>query len=115
CCPDFRVPDFADNFCSFLIQGNPEPMKVKADALVGFVLCHGLAVLALFPFYFSWTGVVLFAVGANVFGVLGLNVGFHRLLTHRGFSCPLWFEHFLAILGTCSLEFSPALWVAVHR
>jgi fatty-acid desaturase len=50
-----------------------------------------------------------------LFSVLGLNVGFHRLLTHRGFSRPLWLEHTLAILGTQSLQFSPALWVAVNR
>ena len=90
-------------------------MKLKADALVGFILCHGLAVLALFPWFFSWTGVALFFAGILLFGVVGLNVGFHRLLTHRGFTCPLWLEHTLAVLGTCSLEFSPALWVAVHR
>ena len=90
-------------------------MRVKTDALVGFLLCHALAVPAFFPHFFSWAGVLLFAIGVNLFGVLGLNVGFHRLLTHRGFSCPLWFEHLLAILGTCSLEFSPALWVAAHR
>jgi fatty-acid desaturase len=87
-------------------------MKIKADAAFGFVLCHSLAVLALFPWFFSWSGVILFAIAVNVFGVIGLNLGFHRLLTHRGFTCPLWLEHTVAILGTCSLEFSPALWVA---
>lgn len=90
-------------------------MKIKADALFGFVLCHLVAALAVFPYFFSWSGVALLVIGMNLFGVLGLNIGFHRLLTHRGFSCPLWFEHVLAILGTCSLEFSPPLWVAVHR
>jgi len=50
-----------------------------------------------------------------VFGVLGINIGFHRLLTHRSFSCPLWLEHLFAVLGTCALQFSPAFWVAVHR
>jgi fatty-acid desaturase len=74
-----------------------------------------LACLALLPWFFSWTGVTLAAIGMVVFGVLGINVGSHRLLTHRSFSCPLWLEHALAVLGTCSLQFSPAFWVAVHR
>jgi stearoyl-CoA desaturase (delta-9 desaturase) len=87
----------------------------KADALIGFVLCHSLAVLALFPWFFSWTGVTLLVAGILLFGALGINVGFHRLITHRGFACPLWLERTLAVLGTCSLQFSPALWVAVHR
>lgn len=83
--------------------------------MAGFVLCHALALLAVFPYFFSWSGAVLLVVGINMFGVMGLNIGFHRLLTHRSFECPLWFEHTLAFLGTCSLEFSPPLWVAVHR
>jgi fatty-acid desaturase len=90
-------------------------VRIKADALIGFIGCHALALLALLPWFFSWAGVSLFVAGVVVFGVLGLNLGFHRLLTHRGFTCPLWLEHTFAILGTCSLEFSPALWVAVHR
>jgi stearoyl-CoA desaturase (delta-9 desaturase) len=85
------------------------------DTSVGFVLCHSLAALALLPWFFSWTGVLVAVLGMLVFGVLGINVGFHRLLTHRSFSCPLWLEHTLAVLGTCSLQFSPAFWVAVHR
>ena len=89
--------------------------KFKLDALIGFILCHAIAVLAVLPWFFSWTGVVLLFVGILLTGVLGLNVGFHRLLTHRGYTCPLWLEHTLAILGTFSLQFSPPLWVAVHR
>lgn len=90
-------------------------MKFKIDAFMGFMLCHLLAGLAIFPWFFSWTGVLVLFVGAYVFGVLGINIGFHRLLTHRSFSCPLWLEHVFALLGTCCLQFSPAFWVAVHR
>jgi stearoyl-CoA desaturase (delta-9 desaturase) len=90
-------------------------MKLKTDSLVGFIICHVLAALAFVPWFFSWSGVAIFAASIYVFGVLGINVGFHRLLAHRGFSCPLWLEHALAILGTCCLQFSPAFWVAVHR
>ena len=92
-----------------------QEVKLKTDTLIGFILCHSLALLALFPWFFSWTGVALLAAGMYVFGVLGINLGFHRLLAHRSFSCPLWLEHSLAFLGTCCLQFSPAFWVAVHR
>lgn len=90
-------------------------VKLKTDTLVGFVICHLLAALALFPWFFSWTGVALMVAGMYVFGVLGINLGFHRLLAHRSFTCPKWVEHILAILGTCCLQFSPSFWVAVHR
>lgn len=90
-------------------------MKLKTDAFVGFVAIHLLALLAALPWFFSWTGVVLLVCGMYVFGLLGVNIGFHRLITHRGFSCPLWLERTLVILGTCSLQLSPPYWVAIHR
>jgi stearoyl-CoA desaturase (delta-9 desaturase) len=78
-------------------------------------MIHLLALLAFIPWTFSWSGVVLAVLGHLTFGMLGITVGYHRLLTHQGFSCPKWFEHTLAILGICTLQDSPARWVAVHR
>jgi stearoyl-CoA desaturase (delta-9 desaturase) len=76
---------------------------------------HLGALLAFFPWFFSWTGVALLIAGDFVFGVLGINLCYHRLLTHRGFQCSKRFEHFLAVLGFCCLQDSPARWVAIHR
>jgi sn-1 stearoyl-lipid 9-desaturase len=90
-------------------------VRWKTDNLYGFLACHLLAALALFPWFFSWTGVVLLIVGSHLTGAIGINLGYHRLLTHRSFSCPLWLEHALAVLAVCSAQFSPAHWAAVHR
>jgi fatty-acid desaturase len=79
------------------------------------VFVHLVAVLACVPWFFSWTGVVLAVLGCYVFGTLGMNIGYHRLLTHRGFSCPRWMERSLAILGACCMEESPTVWAALHR
>jgi len=76
---------------------------------------HALALLALVPWFFSWTGVVLAIGGCYVFGTLGINLGFHRLLSHRSFKCPLWVEHTMAVLGVCCLEKTPGQFVATHR
>jgi fatty-acid desaturase len=103
------------SFESNIASSAPAMAHLRTDNVVGFLFVHALAALALLPALFSWSGVVMFLIGTYVFGVLGINLGFHRLLTHRSFSCPLWLEHLLAILGTCSLQFSPAFWVAVHR
>jgi fatty-acid desaturase len=81
----------------------------------GVIAVHLLALLAFLPWFFSWTGVILAAVGIYVFGTLGINIGFHRLLTHRSFSCPRWLIRTLALLGTCCVMESPPYWVAVHR
>ncbi len=53
--------------------------------------------------------------GCYFFGTLGINIGYHRLLTHRGFRCPKWLERALVLLGVCNLQEAPAYWVAVHR
>jgi len=90
-------------------------VKRKSDSVYAFLVCHLIAALAFFPWFFSWTGVLLAILGDYVFGVLGINLCYHRLLTHRGFRCPKWLEHTLAILGFCCLQDTPARWVAVHR
>jgi fatty-acid desaturase len=76
---------------------------------------HLVALLALMPWFFSWTGVALVILGLYVFGTLGINLCYHRLLTHRGLVCPKWLEHVFAILAVCCMQDTPARWVAVHR
>lgn len=76
---------------------------------------HVLSLLAFVPWLFSWTGVVLCILGLYVFGTLGINIGFHRLLAHRGFKSPRWFEHVLVTLGVCCLQGTPGRWISNHR
>ncbi len=83
--------------------------------VIGISVFHMLALLAVFPAFFSWTGLVLAILGNYVFGTLGINVFYHRFLTHKGFRCPRWLERSLAVLAVCSFQETPARWVAVHR
>jgi fatty-acid desaturase len=76
---------------------------------------HLLALLAFAPWFFSRTGVALAVIGVYVFGAAGINLCYHRLLSHRSFSCPLWLEHSFAIIAVCCVEDTPARWVATHR
>ncbi len=74
---------------------------------------HALAVLALFHFTWRglWVAVALWWISTS----LGIGIGYHRLLTHRGFRSPKWLEYFLAVCGTLALEGGPIFWVGVHR
>ena len=76
---------------------------------------HVLALAACLPWLFSWTGVVLLVVGTYLYGGLGINIAYHRLLTHRSFKCPLWLERFFVVVALCCMEDAPASWVATHR
>ena len=48
-------------------------------------------------------------------GSLGTGMGYHRLLTHRGYKTPKWTEYFLTVCGTLALQGGPIFWVATHR
>src|SRR5579862_2441747 len=74
---------------------------------------HLGAVAALF--YFSWSRLAVAAVLWILAINFGIGVGYHRLLTHRGFQTPKWVEYFLTFCATLSLEGGPIFWVAVHR
>jgi sn-1 stearoyl-lipid 9-desaturase len=79
------------------------------------VFYHLVALLAFVPGLFSWSGLLVAIAGVYVFGGLGINICYHRLLTHRSFKCPKWLEHGFAVLGLCCMQDTPARWVAVHR
>ena len=98
----------------------PKPATVREksimwDYAISFVVFHAVACLAFFPYFFSWTGVVLAVLGLYVFGTLGINLCFHRLLTHQGFIVPKWLERTFATLGVLCVQDTPAKWVAIHR
>jgi fatty-acid desaturase len=113
------MPQSAADFGS-AIGRLPLPMAVDRHRIVWSYaitvgLYHLIAGLALLPWLFSWTGVALAILGLYVFGSLGINLCYHRLLTHRGLVCPKWLEHGFAILAICCMQDTPARWVAVHR
>lgn len=100
------------------------PLKFNLIYAVTISTVHllGLIALGLFafgleswrPYLFSWTAFAMFLFGIHLFGQ-GITIGYHRLLTHRSFKTPKWLEHFIAILGICSMEDTPARWVTIHR
>ena len=56
---------------------------VDRVAAIWSVGVHLLALLVFVPWFFSWTGVVLLAAGIYLFGMIGINLAYHRLLAHR--------------------------------
>ena len=80
----------------------------------GFMLLFHLGAIAAL-FVFSWKALGLAALLWWVAGSLGIGMGYHRLLTHRGYKTPKWVEYFLTICGTLALEGGPIFWVATHR
>jgi len=96
-------------------EGVNQKSRLLWEYIIPVIVLHLLIPLAFFSYFFSWWGVAWLFVGNYLFTSLGIGAGYHRLLTHRGFKCPKWFEYTLATLGVCSFQDSPGRWVLVHR
>ncbi len=96
-----------------------QPIKILWPYVIGIGGLHLIAALnfipGVFTYLFSWTGLVTMLLGLYVFGTLGINLCYHRVLTHAGCQLPKWLERTFALLGVCCLEDTPARWVAIHR
>lgn len=92
-----------------------KPWVLRWHVIIAIAAIHLAAIPAFFPQFFSWTGVALIPLGIYVFGCIGINLCYHRLLTHKGFIVPKWFERGLAMLAICNLQGTPGSWVSAHR
>jgi stearoyl-CoA desaturase (delta-9 desaturase) len=54
-------------------------------------------------------------LGLYLATTFAIGIGYHRLLTHRGFGCPKWMRRTLAWVGAAALQGGPARWAAIHR
>lgn len=114
-CREFCVNPVAPSASRINFPHGTFPRRVNWRIAPVIIAVHVLSLLIFVPWLFSWSGVLLFFAGHYVFGMLGITLGYHRLLTHRSFRCPKWLEHCFAVLGVCCLQDTPARWVAVHR
>ena len=87
--------------------------KLNWNTLFFVTVFHIGAAIALFTF--SWQNLAAAAILWWVAGSWGIGMGYHRLLTHRGFKSPKWFERFLATCATLALQSGPLAWVTTHR
>ncbi len=87
--------------------------RVHWGNTVNMTILHLGAIAALFMWNWNAFLVALFLYW--VAGSLGIGMGYHRLLTHRGYKVPKVVEYFMAVCGTLALEDGPINWVATHR
>lgn len=92
---------------------NNRAKGINWTTTVWMIIFHAGAVAALFMF--SWKALFVTLFLWWVSGSLGIGMGFHRLLTHRGFKTPRVVEYFLTVCGTLALEGGAINWVVTHR
>src|SRR5215216_2595215 len=90
-----------------------EDRTIRWGTGVFLLISHVAGIAALF--FWSWQAVVSAVILYWVAGSLGIGMGYHRLLTHRGYKVPKPVEYFLVVCGTLALEGGPIQWVTTHR
>jgi fatty-acid desaturase len=86
---------------------------IRWNTTIFMIIFHVASIAALFML--SWKAVPVAILLWWVSGSLGIGVGFHRLLTHRGLKVPKPVEYFLTFCGLLALEGGAINWVVTHR
>jgi len=83
--------------------------------LFGLIVMGTVIALPTYAYFYdySWVDWALFGILYLVSG-LGITVGYHRLITHRSFSCPDWVKRILLVAGGWALQNSALVWARDH-
>jgi stearoyl-CoA desaturase (delta-9 desaturase) len=87
--------------------------RINWENVIILIVFHAGALAALFTF--TWTALIVSLVTLWAAGGVGIGMGYHRLLTHRGYKTPKWVEYFLTLCGALALEGGTIQWVTTHR
>src|ERR1700716_2900388 len=110
---DDDAPDVANE--RLMLPAGVMPFQLNWPYILVIGAYHVAALLAFMPGYFSWSGLIVAMLGTHLCGLFGINLCYHRLLTHRGLKCPKWLEHAMVVIAMSCLQETPARWVAIHR
>jgi fatty-acid desaturase len=87
--------------------------KIKLIQLINHLL---FLIGILYVFLFDQYNYLLISIVTYyVVGIVGINIGYHRLLSHRSFRTYTPIYYLLTIVGAVTAMGSPLAWVAVHR
>ncbi len=90
-----------------------DPIAFPVIAIYHIAACVGL--VGLFTgHFFSWSGLVWCLALWVLFGLFGITLCYHRLLTHQSFKTPRWFKYLLTVLAYMSGQGMAKVWVGKH-
>ena len=100
------------------MQNVVELKQVKSNqiqwvTMTTITIFHIMAIGAIFTF--SWANLLAAVITWWIAGSWGIGMGYHRLLTHRGFKTSKFVEYFLTFCGTLGLQSGSINWVTTHR
>lgn len=87
--------------------------RLQVENIFWITVIH-LGALCAIP-YFSWSAFGVCLLMLFTISPLGINLCYHRLLTHRSLKVPQWLEYTLATIAATTGQGPMFLWVAEHR
>ena len=94
---------------------NSSPYKFNTVPLLFLIGVHIGALMIFLPQAFSWSAVALLFFLHWLTASIGICLGYHRYLTHRGFDLPKWLAYLVTFFGTLACQNGPIKWVGQHR
>ena len=97
------------------VKALTRPCNYGTVVLFAFITLGAMVGLPAFAYFFDYTWVdwamfgLLYTVTA-----MGITVGYHRLISHRSFTCANWVKGCLLIAGGWALENSALKWSSDH-
>lgn len=88
---------------------------LNVPVAAGIVGVHLLAIPALFPQFFTWSGVLICIFLYWLTGWVGITLNYHRQLTHKSFETSNWLRYIFTTIGLLAFQGGPIMWVGNHR
>jgi len=90
-------------------------LKFNKGITAYFAIIHVIALLGFTSFGFSWSAVAVALFMHWLTASIGICLGYHRYLTHRGMDLPKWLAHFVVLCGALACQNGPIKWASQHR
>jgi stearoyl-CoA desaturase (delta-9 desaturase) len=94
-------------------DNGPATRALLAVGVLGPIVALAIAVAGLWQRAVSPVDLALLA-GMYFATALGITIGFHRFLTHRGFRAPTWLKFLLLVLGSMAMQGPALTWASTH-
>jgi stearoyl-CoA desaturase (Delta-9 desaturase) len=94
-------------------DNGPVARAIFTVAVLGPLVAVVAAIVQLWQRAVVGTDLALLA-GMYFIVAMGVTIGYHRYLTHRGFRAPAWLKLGLLILGSMSMEGPALTWASTH-
>jgi len=89
-------------------------MKLHKHILLGLIPAHILFAILAYSLPINFATIIVAILLWIVIGGIGLDIGLHRILSHKQFIVSKPLERLISFLGVLSLNGSPISWRALH-